>query len=364
MSTTSEDDGENHTILPQNNRGGWVNPEDFSPMPQCIAQQDESLWLSTMTKCTKKRCTSHFGVICTHHQWLTQLSCLSVSSSSGLVARYLPYCDRSILAKAQLYSWIRSITGRTWLVKVGDANGLQNLSPASLDSGYASVDVIAKAPKCLTRSTSVSREPFQHVIASCSFTSTSQDIGNPARPWEYRQSEHSMIALDFETVGYDLVGDRINDGDYFDKCCFCDSFTMDLEKEPCSRSGQFEFMKKRFWINATRGPTSLPNDWTDTLITTQYSFIPIEDWRWPMCVADMPKQVTELTDQCATDAYEIDSGGYCNVRRAVDRACFCQNASYDSCTGLCHIFETRIDYITWLHGLCGDVQDWQGLSDN
>ncbi|KAJ5710520.1 hypothetical protein N7488_004676 [Penicillium malachiteum] len=121
-----------------------------------------------------------------------------------------------------------------------------------------------------------------------------------------------MVALDFETVGYDLVGGHIKDGDYFDKGCFCGTFTMDLEEEPCSGPGQLEFTKERLWINATCGPTSLPDDWTEKLMTTQFSFIPIEDWRWPMCVADMPKHVTELTDQCTTDACEIDSSGYCN----------------------------------------------------
>ncbi|KAJ5729801.1 uncharacterized protein N7483_004309 [Penicillium malachiteum] len=301
-------------MLPQDNRGGWVNPEDLSPMPQCIAQQDQSAWLSTMTKCTKRRCTRHFGVICTHHQWLTQLSCLSTSFSPDVIASYLPYCDRSILAKAQLYSWIRTITGRTWMVEVGDANGLQNLSPSSLAEGYAAVDIISNAPKCLTGSTSsVSREPFRYVIASCGFTSTSQDTGNAARPWEYSGSLHSMVALDFETVGYDLVGARIKDGDYFDKDCFCGVFTINLEQEPCTRSEKLDITKECLWINATCGSTSLPDGWADTLMTTQFSFIPIEDWQWPMCVADMPKDVIELTDQCATDACEVDSSGYCNT---------------------------------------------------
>ncbi|KAJ5100786.1 hypothetical protein N7456_006838 [Penicillium angulare] len=334
-------------------------------MPQCIAQQDQSIWLSTMTKCTNKRCTSHFGMICTHGQWLTQLSCLSTTFSPDVIASYLPYCDRSILAKAQLYSWIRNLTGRTWLVEVGDANGLQELTPTSLAKGYAPVGVIANAPKCLIDSTSsLSMDPFQYVIASCGFTSTSQDTGNSARPWEYRESLHSMIALDFETVGYDIVGDRIRDGDYFDKDCFCHVFTINLAKEPCSGSGQLEFTKERLWMNATCGSKFLPNNWTETLMTTQFSFIAIEDWRWPVCVADMPKRVIALTDQCATDACELDSSGYCNVKRAVDRTCFCRNISYDSCTGSCHIFETRIDYIKWLRGLCENVQDWHGLPDS
>jgi hypothetical protein len=95
------------------NRGGWVNPEDLIPMPQCIAQQNYSSWLGAITKCTDKRCTSHFGVICTHHQWLTQLSCLSTEISSEMVRAYLPYCSRSVLAKAQLYRWIRTVTDRT-----------------------------------------------------------------------------------------------------------------------------------------------------------------------------------------------------------------------------------------------------------
>ncbi|KAF2802260.1 uncharacterized protein BDZ99DRAFT_512554 [Mytilinidion resinicola] len=358
-------DGGDRILTPQNNRGGWVNPEDLTPMPQCIAQQDQSTWLSTMTKCTGKRCTSHFGVICTHHQWLTQLSCLSTGFSPDVIKGYLPYCSRSVLAKAQLYRWVRSITGRTWLVDVGDANELQNLSPASLAEGYAAANVIYKAPTCLTGSVSaLLMEPFQHVMASCSFTSTTRHTGNAARPWEYSGSLRSMVSLDFETVGYDLTGHSVGYGDYFDKECFCGAFTIDPKREPCSGPGQIDWTKERLWINATCGSTSLPDNWTDLLKTTEFAYIPIEDWHWPTCVTDMPKQVTGLTDKCATDACEIDSSGYCKVKRAVDRACFCHNISYDSCGGSCHIFETRIDYVKWLHGLCGSVQDWHGLPDN
>ncbi|CAM1511901.1 Fc.00g094140.m01.CDS01 [Cosmosporella sp. VM-42] len=323
----------------------WIHPEDLIPMPQCIAQQDQSTWLSTMTKCTRKRCTSRFGVICLHHQWLTQLSCLSTEFSSDAIKDYLPYCSRSVLAKAQLYHWIRSTTGRTWLVDVGDTNGLQNLSPASLAKGYAAIDVTYNAPTCLTGSLSApSTEPFQHVMGSCSFTSTTQYTGNTARLWEYSESLRSMVALGFETVGYDLVGGSIKHGDYFDKDCFCNTFTTDPKQEACSRSGQTDLTRERLWFNATCGPTSLPDNWTDVLKTIGFAYIPIEDWHWPTCVTDMPKRVTELTDQCATDACQLDSSGYCKVKRAIDRTCFCRDISYDSCGGSCQIFETRIDY--------------------
>jgi hypothetical protein len=280
--TTVKYDGEDGILLPQDNRNGWVNPEDLGSMPQCIAQQDQSTWLRAMTKCTSKRCTSHFGFICTHHQWLTELSCLSISFTPDVIESYLPYCGRSVLAKAQLYQWIHIITGRTWLIDVGDASGLQSLTPDSLAEGYAAVDVIHKAPKCLSDSVSASSmESYQHVMASCGFTSTTQHTGNAARPWEYSEKLQSMIALDFETVGYDLVLHRISDGDYFDKDCFCNTFTIDLSKEPCSGSGQLDFTKERLWLNATCGPTSLPENWADTLKTTQFAYIPIEDWHWP-----------------------------------------------------------------------------------
>jgi hypothetical protein len=201
------------TLVPLVNRNGWVNPEDLTPMPQCIAQQNHSSWLSAMTKCTSKQCTSHFGVICTHHQWLTQLSCLSTGFSPDVVEPYLPYCSRSVLAKAQLFRWIHTITGRTWLVDVGDTNGLQTLSPASLAGGYAAVNVTDKAPTCLINSASAtSAEPFQHVIASCSFTSNTQHTGNAARPWEYSEALRSVVALDFETAGYDVTHHDIRYG--------------------------------------------------------------------------------------------------------------------------------------------------------
>ncbi|GKZ38769.1 hypothetical protein AbraIFM66950_011233 [Aspergillus brasiliensis] len=279
---TLDRDEQGGFLSPQNNYNGWVNPEDLDPMPQCIAQQDQSTWLEAMTKCTAKQCTSHFGVICAHHQWLTQLSCLSVELSANVIARYLPYCGRSVLAKAQLYTWIRKITGREWLVEVGDANDLRDLSPASLVEGYTGVEVIKTAPKCLTGSvSSLSREPFQHVLASCGFTGASQHTGNTARPWEYNEHARSMIALDSETVGYDVVKQHISDGYYFDKGCFCSAFAVDFAEEPCSYSQRLDFTKERLWLNATCGSRALPDKWEDQLMMTQFAFIAMEDWRWP-----------------------------------------------------------------------------------
>jgi hypothetical protein len=350
---------------PQDNRNGWVNAEDLPPMPQCIAQQDQSAWLSTMTRCTGKQCTRHFGVICTAHDWLVQLSCLSTSFSPDVIKGYFPYCSRSVLAKAQLYSWVRSITGRTWLVDVGDAVGLEDPSPSSLTRGYTTIDATFKAPTCLTRSVSVpSKESFQHVMTSCSFGATTQRIGNDDRPWVYDGSQDSIIALEYETVGYDLTHRYIGYGDYFDKECFCGAFIENLEDKPCSDLGRLEITKERLWINAICGPASLPRNWRSSLQTTGFAYIPTEDWRWPTCVMDMPKQVIKLTDQCATDACELDSSGYCKVKRAVDRACFCHGIRYDTCGGTCQTFETRIDYVNWLHKLCGNVQDWNGLPEN
>ncbi|KAL2845125.1 hypothetical protein BJX68DRAFT_242344 [Aspergillus pseudodeflectus] len=362
---STEPNGADQSLTPLNNRNGWVNPEDLPPMPQCIAQQDRGVWLSTMTGCTAKRCTNHFAIICTHHQWLTQLSCLSTAFSPDVIRSYYSYCDRSILAKAQLYQWVRGITGRPWLVDVGDTNELPDLSPASLTRGYAGPDVIDKAPTCLTGSGSaLSMEPFQHVMASCGFTSTTHHTGNAARPWEYNEHFRSMVALDSETASYDFVRRYIADGNYFDKKCFCSSFTLNVANEPCSGGAALDLTKERLWMNAICGSASLPKNWKDGLKITQFAYIPVEAWHWPMCFADMPKQVIDLTDQCATDACEVDSSGYCNVRRAVDRACFCNSISYDSCKGSCQVFENRIDYVQWLHGLCGKVADWHGLPEN
>ncbi|KAF2639408.1 hypothetical protein P280DRAFT_481539 [Massarina eburnea CBS 473.64] len=349
------------TLTPLENRGGWVNPEDLTSMPQCIAQQDQSTWLSTMSKCTSKQCTRHFWFICTRHEWLTQLSCLSTEFSSDVVKEYLPYCSRSVLAKAQLFKWIQTVTGRTWLVDVGDANGLQTLSPASLAEGYAAVDVTSKAPTCLTDSTSASMEPFQHVMGSCSFTSTTRHTGDASRPWEYNEGLRSMVALDFETVGYDLTRRWIAYGNYFDKRCFCKTLDTGLPSEPCSGPG-LALTRERLWLNATCGSTSLPDKWTDGLKTTPLAYIPTENWRWPDCVTSMPQEVIGLVDQCATNACELDSSGYCNIiKSSVDRSCFCRNISYSSCKGSCQIFEKRVDYVNWLHDLCGNEPEWHGL---
>jgi hypothetical protein len=331
-------------------------------MPQCIAQQDQSAWLSAMTACTWKRCTRHFGVICSHHQYLTQLSCLRAAFSPDLVRGYLPYCGRSVLATAQLYDWILHITGRTWFVDVGDAIEVQRLSPASLVHGYSSVDLIGKAPSCLTRAESwSSKEPFRRAMASCSFTSATQHMGNAARPWEYNQGLQSMTALDYETAGYSLTQHSITYGDYFDKSCFCKTFILDDTEEPCMASRRLDITRERLWMNATCGPKSLFANWTDNLMTTKSAYIAKADWAWPACVADMPKDVLELTDRCADDACKLDSSGYCQITSAVDRSCFCSQISYDSCKGSCHFFETRIDYVKWMHRLCGAVQDWHGL---
>jgi hypothetical protein len=330
-------------------------------MPQCIAQQDHSTWLSTITECTNKQCSRHFGVICTHHQWETQLSCLSTGFSSDVVRPYLSYCGRSVLAKAQLYRWIHTVTGRTWLVDVGDANGLQHLSPASLAEGYASIDVTTKAPTCMTESTSVSSmEPFQHVMASCSFTAYTQHNGNAARPWEYSEALRSIIALDFETVGYDLTQHEIRNGDYFDKQCFCKALTTGSRSEHCSETG-LASTRERLWMNATCGPTSLPSNWTDGLKTTTYAYIPIGGRRWPAVIDSMSQKLTALTKRCATDACGLDSHGYCQITRAVDRTCFCQNISYSTCQRPCKTFETRIEYVQWLYDLCSREEGWQGL---
>ncbi|EEU35691.1 uncharacterized protein NECHADRAFT_54398, partial [Fusarium vanettenii 77-13-4] len=344
----------------QKNFNGWVNPEDLVPMPQCVAQQDQSAWLKAMTACTHLRCTSHFGIICTHRQWLTELSCLSTEFSPSAIKDYLPYCSRSVLAKAQLYHWIRNVTGRTWLVDVGDANRLQNLWPSSLVRGFASFDVTYKAPECLAKSVS----PYQHVLASCAFTDATQHTGNANRPWEYSKPLQSMTTLSFDTVGYDLTGGHIRPGQYFDRDCFCSAFTIDPEREPCSLSDPLDVTKERLWLNATCGSASLPDNWTAQLKMAGIAYIPVPDWHWPTCVSDMPRQVTDLTNQCATDACQLDADGYCQTARTLDRACFCRNIEYDSCQGSCQVSRTRIDYVEWLHDLCGDVEGWHGLPAN
>ncbi|KAF2004755.1 hypothetical protein P154DRAFT_484831 [Amniculicola lignicola CBS 123094] len=367
-STGVDSDDADIILTPQVNRGGWVNPEDLTSMPQCIAQQDTSAWLSAMSKCTSKRCTNHFGVICTHHQWLTQLSCLSAAFSPDVLKGYLPYCGRSVLAKAQLYQWVRRITGRTWLVEVGDANELHNLRPASLFEGYATLDVVDRAPSCLATSVSAaSMEHFSQLLASCQFTGTTEHTGNAKRPWEYSESHRSMIALDFETAGYDLTGQDARGGnyrDYFDKACFCKLFSVDWTSEPCLGRWQLDVTKERMWMHATCGLKSLPQNWADNLQTTGKAFIPTEDWHWPTCVVDMPDSVIDLSDQCATDACGHDSNGYCEVTSVVDRSCFCRKINYESCGGLCHVFEARIEYVNWLQDLCGDLPDWNGLPDD
>lgn len=320
-----------------------------------------------MTQCVWRQCTRHFGVICTQHQWLIQLSCLSTGFSPDVVREYLPHCSRSVLAKAQLFRWVHKITGRTWLVGIGDAIELQSLSPASLSQGYADVDVKDKAPMCLVDAISAtSKENILHAMAICGFTGDTQHTGNAARPWEYNEGLRSIVALDSETIGYDVTQHILAQSNYFDKECFCKSFTIDLAAEPCAGLG-LSVTRERLWMAATCGLDYLTSKWTNGLQTTQFDYIPTEDWHWPQCFDDMRKKTKELPDRCTTHACEIDKDGYCKIKSAVDRSCFCSNTDYSTglgITGSCHRFETRIDYVNWLHVLCGNVEGWHGLPKN
>ncbi|KAF4336867.1 hypothetical protein FBEOM_9247 [Fusarium beomiforme] len=285
------------------NHGGWVNPEDLTPMPQCIAQQDQSAWLDAMTKCTRHRCTSYF-IFCTHYQWLTELSCLSAEFSPGVIKRYVKYCDRSVLAKAQLHHWIQSTTGRNWLVDVGDTNTLHNLSPKSLADGYASIDVANKAPACLRNSlSSGTREPFNRIIGSCSFTATTQHTGNEARPWEYNSGRQSMTALSFDTVGYQLTKTVIPRGEYFDKACFCNTFVMDEYKEPCSRANSKDREMQKRWMNETCGYT-----WREPARLQPRDMIP---WRWRIY-----PRTSEHDAKCPPNEWKFMSFGFINLATA------------------------------------------------
>ncbi|KAF5570514.1 hypothetical protein FPHYL_1190 [Fusarium phyllophilum] len=295
-STSSGDD--DPSIL--KNRRGWVNPEDLAPMPQCIAQQDQSAWLDTMTKCTRHRCTSYF-IFCTHYQWLTELSCLSAEFSPSIVKRYSKYCSRSILAKAQLHQWIQTTAGRNWLVDVGDTNSLQSLSPKSLTDGYASIDISNKAPACLRESPSAgTKETFDHVISSCSFTAITQHTGNAARPWEYNSRRNSMTALSFDTASYDMISSHIPTGEYFDKACFCNTFAMPQHEEPCSTSSPRDLDTQRRWMNETCGYT-----WHEPARLQPRDMIP---WRWRIY-----PRVPEGDAQCPSDQWKLMSIGLVNL---------------------------------------------------
>lgn len=357
-------DEEPPLFIPLDAQHDWVYPETLPPMPQCIAEQDQAAWLNAMTRCTRKQCMRHFGVICTRHQWRTQLSCLNTEISPQLLEQYIDSCSRSVLKKAQLYQWIRATTDRTWLIEVGDANGLQWLSPASLTKGYAAVRIIDKAPACLTESVSASSmESFRQVMASCGFEATTRHTGNVKRPWEYHEREHSMVALDTEVAGYDLTHATIPDNLYFDKQCFCKAFDARLAEGDCAGPG-VDLTRQRLWMHATCGPASLPPNWRQGLKTTPYDYIPAERWKWPQCFDSMPDNVMRLKGQCTTNACRIGFDGYCYVQRAVERSCFCRNISYDTCKGSCHDFDNRIDYVHWLHDLCGAEENWHGLPED
>jgi hypothetical protein len=346
----------------QNTYGDWVDPELLPALPQCIAQRNQGYWMSAMEVCMWKRCTrrSIGNEKCLHHEYITQLSCITDQCSPDLIGRYLPYCSRSPLAKAQFYHWIVQVTGRTWFIDVGDAADVQKLTPASLVDGYASIGVVSQAPSDLTKAESAhSRVSFNSAIASCSFTGMPQHRENIAKDWESDEVKY-MKFLGSESAAYTLTQHSVAYGHYFDKACFCKTFKLNL-REPYRR---IDMTQQRLWMNATCGPKSLFSNWTNNLMTIGSAYIAKGDWAWPSCVDDIPKTVLNLTNSCAEKACKIDSAGYCQKTNAIDRSCFCNQISYDSCGGSCHLFETRIDYVKWMHRLCGDVEGWHGLPED
>ncbi|CAG1986064.1 unnamed protein product [Fusarium graminearum] len=343
----------------QKNWEGWVMPEELAPMPQCIAQQDQTAWLSAMTRCTRHRCINYF-IVCTYFIWLTELSCLSAEFSPSTVEPYMEYCSRSILAKAQLAIWIKQITGRNWLVHAGDINDLQGLSERSLTQGYDFVSVTQKAPTCLKKATSPYHDPFDHVLGSCNFTDTTLHNGNADRPWEYSIARESIIPLSFDTVGYDLTNGRISSGVYFDKGCFCNHFSVDPHHEPCS--DQLELTKARLWLHAICGSSKLPQDWGKPLKLLGEDYISESKWAQSTHIPYMPQSITKVSRHCKTKACDTDLEGFCHVEKAIDRTCVCGKVDYSLCKGPCQNFESRKQYDEWLYTLCDDVwRDWETL---
>ncbi|OAL42865.1 hypothetical protein IQ07DRAFT_606332 [Pyrenochaeta sp. DS3sAY3a] len=347
----------------QENHGGWVNPEDLLPLPQCIAQQPHEAWLGAMTQCISHGCTRHFGIICTRHEWLVRLDCLSESFGPEVVAPFYALCNRSVLAKAQLYSWIRTVTARNWLVNAGDSVDVQNLSWSPLALGFETTEVSIAAPMCFRNShVAATQEKFENVLASCSFTAETQSIGNSRRPWEYDQNSHSMVALSFDTASYAATMHHIPEGEYFDKKCFCDTMAPDISDGTCPNGpGKLSYTKEVLWIHALCGANYLPQNWTTGTKTTDYTYIPRWEFKWPVCVGDFPRRTLELKERCASEACAIDDQGYCRPVPAIERACVCRNIRYESAKGSCHELEGRIDYVNWLQGLCGNEEDWNGL---
>lgn len=316
-----------------------------------------------MTQCISRGCTRHFGIICTRHEWLVRLDCLSESFGPEVVEPFYTLCNRSVLAKAQLYSWIRTVTARNWLVHAGDAVDVQNLSWLPLALGFETTEVSIIAPLCFRNShVAATQEKFENVLASCSFTAETESIGNSGRPWEYNEGSQSMVALSFDTASYAVTMNHIPEGEYFDKKCFCDTMAPDISDGTCPNGpGKLSYTKEVLWIHALCGAQYLPQNWTSGIKTTDYTYIPQWEFKWPVCVGDFPRRTLELEERCASEACAIDTQGYCKPVPAIERACVCRNIRYESVKDTCHEFEGRIEYINWLHDLCGNEKDWNDL---
>lgn len=256
--------------------------------------------------------------------------------------------------------WVQAVAGRSWIVVIGDTNKLQNLSPKSLPRGYKTTDIAEKAPYCMKKPNSLLLENFGFTMLSCTFTSETISQGNAARPWEYSPRLKSMTALSWDTVGYDLTHGYIADGVYFDVECFCHRFSdQQQQDEPCST--QLDLTKERLWIHAVCGPSALPKDWQKSLKTLGQDYIPMKRWERSSDITNMPENVTALAEQCTTDACDVDSEGFCQLVPAIDRSCMCSRLHYVLCQGPCQDFESRKQYVQWLHNLCGDDRGWYGL---
>jgi hypothetical protein len=154
-----------------------------------------------------------------------------------------------------------------------------------------------------------------------------------------------MIALSYDTAAYELTQIHIAPGKYFNRGCFCSNFVVDWERELYSASDRLAWTVERLWLNATYGPASLPKAWMAGLKILGYAYTLYTDWRLPPHIADIPQRVLDSTQKYTTDACQIDSKGYCQIKRTIDRTRFCHSINYSSCQGSCQVFEVRKAFV-------------------
>lgn len=358
---------------------GWVWPEYIAPLPQCVYQvQNATTWFDVMTACSPSHCSRHFGVICESYDPLTQISCLADRMDTAMLGPYYANCDRSIVSKVQLYTWLNVTLVDTWNARPADWGS----KPSAVNS-YGRQQLLQNVPDCLNNAQLRKyNESFSRAMDVCSFSNSKYEVLLPTTgtsgfyTWAWKGS--SMTAGGYEVPGSNALGATssfsyapvsnavsLSGVLYEDKECICDA--LNTTAEPCATSSNLDRTRERLWLNATCPSNHIADNWTDSLLLYNASFSDLGSFSWPQCISNASRtpdcygHYAQALSSCSSKRCAIASNGYCNIMDALDKQCFCQSISYAQCNGSCKYFQGRMDYVSWLNSTCASVPNWAGL---